>query len=247
MHLLIDGQALQTPSSRLRGIGRYASNLLRALAIARPNWRIEVVQNHSLPPIAGDDLAGRPVLSFKPPAPADRQHQEINERYYADWLTARGPDGVLVLSHCEGWEALVPCFCGPRPHVFGIAYDLIPLLYPRHYLKSVGVARWYAHRFRHLLRSDALLAISEATARDVRALGGAQAPLVVNITGAVDPLFAPLSPRELTACAAQVRKRFNLDREFLLYVGAADYRKNLRGAIRAFAALPGECLSLIHI
>jgi glycosyltransferase involved in cell wall biosynthesis len=241
MHLLIDGQALQTPSSRLRGIGRYSSNLLRALVAARPHWRIEVVQNNTLSPIANEDLAGRPILSFHPPAPAGPRHQELNERYYADWLTARGADGVLVLSHCEGWEALVPSFCGPRPRVFGIAYDLIPLLYPERYLKDFGVARWYAHRFRHFLKSDVLFAISEATARDVRLLGEEQTPRVVNIGGAVDPLFAPLSPNELASTAARVRQCFGLWREFLLYVGAADYRKNLEGAIRAFGTLPADC------
>ncbi|HEY7312548.1 MAG TPA: glycosyltransferase family 1 protein [Gemmataceae bacterium] len=240
MHLLIDGQALQTSSSRLRGIGRYSSNLLRALAVARPDWRIEVVQNRALPPVPDDDLAGLPVLNFPPPLPAANEHREANERYYADWLTARGSDGVLVLSHCEGWEAVVPWFCGPRPHVFGIAYDLIPLLYPEHYLTDYGTSNWYAHRFRHLLRCDALLAISEATARDVRTLGGEQAPPVVNIAGAVDPLFAPLSPEEMAACAEPVRQRHGLKREFLLYVGALDYRKNVRGAIRAFGALPVE-------
>ena len=241
MHLLIDGQALQTSSSRLRGIGRYSSNLLQALAAARSHWRIEVVQNNALPPIAPEDLAGRPVLTFHPPAPGSLRHQELNERYYADWLTARGADGVLVLSHCEGWEALVPSFCGPRPRLYGIAYDLIPLLYPERYLKDFSVSRWYAHRFRHLLKCDVLFAISEATARDVRFLGAEQTPQVVNIGGAVDPLFEPLSAEALASCAAHVRQCFALKREFLLYVGAADYRKNLEGTIRAFGALPADC------
>jgi glycosyltransferase involved in cell wall biosynthesis len=238
VHLLIDAQPLQTPGSRLRGIGRYSSNLLRALAAARPDWRIEVVQNAALPSIADDDRDGLPVLSFQPPLSQQGEHLEVNERYYADWLTARGADGVLLLSHCEGCEAVVPSFCGRRPRVFGIAYDLIPLLYPQHYLTDLGIARWYAHRFRQLLDSDALLAISEATARDVRTLGGEQAPPVVNIGGAVDPLFAPLPADELIARAARLRERFGLKRAFILYVGALDYRKNLRGALRAFAMLP---------
>jgi glycosyltransferase involved in cell wall biosynthesis len=241
MHLLIDGQALQTSSSKQRGIGRYSSNLLRAMAEARPSWQIRVVQNGILPPIAAADLYGLPVLSFRPPLGGDILYRDFNERYYADWLTAQGADGVLLLSPCEGWEAIVPAFCGARPRVFGIAYDLIPLLYPEQYLSDLGSARWYAHRFRHLLRCDALLAISEATAHDVRTLGGEEAPLVVNIGGAVDPLFAPLAPAELAARARQVRKRFDLHREFILYVGAPDYRKNLQGAIRAFGALPRDC------
>lgn len=240
MHLLIDGQALQTPSSRLRGIGRYSSNLLRALVAARPGWRIELVQNAALPPVAEDDRAGLIVRTFTPPLPARNDHREANERYYADWLTAQAADAALILSHCEGWEAVVPWFCGPRPHVFGIAYDLIPLLYPEQYLTDYGTSNWYAHRFRHLLRCDALLAISEATARDVRRLGAEEAPPVVNIAGAVDPLFAPLPPEELAACAGPLRCHHELEREFILYVGALDYRKNLRGAIHAFAALPAE-------
>jgi len=238
MHLLLDGQALQTSSSRQRGIGRYAGNLLRALAVARPKWRMEIVQNSALAPIAANDRNGLPILSFQPPLPLHADHHEINERYYADWLTAQGADGVLVLSYCEGWEAVVPSFCGPRPRLFGIAYDLIPLRFPQHYFRDVATLRWYALRFRQLLQSDALLAISEVTARDVRTLGGSDAPLVVNIGGAADPLFAPLSPNELTARARQVRKRFGLHRDFILYIGAPDYRKNLHGAIRAFAALP---------
>jgi glycosyltransferase involved in cell wall biosynthesis len=241
MHLLIDGQALQTSSSRLRGIGRYASNFLRGLAAVRPNWRIEVVRSSALPPIAADNLHGLPLLSFQPPLPLHFDHHEINERYYADWLTAQGADGVLVPSFCEGWDAIVPTFCGPRPRLFGIVHDLIPLLYPEHYLPDFEASRWYAHRFRQSLQCDALLSNSEATARDVRTLGGAAAPRVVNIGGAVDPLFAPLPPSELAARSGEVRKRFGLQREFLLYVGAPDYRKNLRDAIRAFAALPAEC------
>jgi glycosyltransferase involved in cell wall biosynthesis len=237
MHLLIDGQALQTSSSRQRGIGRYSSNLLRALALTRPGWRIEVVQNTALTPIAAEALNGLPVLSFQPPLGLRVENREVNERYYADWLSARGADGVLVLSHCEGPEAVVPWFCGARPRVFGIAYDVIPLLYSEHYLGDFATAHWYAHRFRHLLRCDALLAISEATARDVRTLGGDEAPLVVNIGGAVDPLFAPLPPSDLAVRGRQIRERFGLHRDFLLYVGAPDYRKNLLGAIRAFAAL----------
>lgn len=240
MHLIIDGQALQTPSSRQRGIGRYSINLLRTLAKVRPEWRMEVVGNTALRPLTSDVTAGLPVIDFPPPLSATAAHREINERYYADWLTARGPNAVLILSYCEGWDAVVPSFCGPRPRVYGIAYDLIPLLYPKHYLQSTEVCRWYAHRFRQLLDADALLAISAATARDIRILAGENGPHVVNITGAVDPLFAPLSSFVLVHYERQLRKRYGLHREFLLYVGATDYRKNLMGALRAFAALPAE-------
>jgi glycosyltransferase involved in cell wall biosynthesis len=240
MHLLIDGQALQTSSSRQRGIGRYASNLIRGLAVVRPDWRIEVLESSALTPIAADNRHGLPILSFQPPLPPHFDHREINERYYADWLTAQGADTVLVPSFCEGWNAVLPSFCGPRPRLFAVVHDLIPLLYPDHYLPDLHTFQWYAHRSRQLLQCDALLSNSEATARDARILGGPTAPQVVNIRGAADPLFSPLPPSELAARAHKIRKRFDLHREFVLYVGAPDYRKNLHGAIRAFAELAVE-------
>jgi len=241
MHLLIDGQALQTSSSRQRGIGRYACNLLRGVATVRPDWRIEVVQNRALPPIAVDNLHGLPVLSFQPPLPPAIDFQEINERYYADWLTAQDGDSVLMPSYCEGWEAVMPRFCGRRPRLFAVVHDLIPLLYPEHYLSDLNASRWYAQRFHQLLQCDALLSNSKATAQDVRTLGGSAAPPVINIGGAVDPCFAPLSENELVDHVRAVRERYGLQREFILYVGAPDYRKNLQGAIHAFAALPARC------
>ena len=89
MHLLIDGQALQTASSRYRGIGRFGRNLLRALVIARPSCASKMVQNSAVAPLAADDRNGLPVLSFHPPLPLHRDNHEVNERFYADWLTAR--------------------------------------------------------------------------------------------------------------------------------------------------------------
>jgi glycosyltransferase involved in cell wall biosynthesis len=247
MHLLIDGQALQTSSSRQRGIGRFACNLLRGLVAVRPDWRIEVVQNSVLPPIAVDNLHSLPVVSFQPPLPPSIDFQEINERYYADWLTAQDADSVLMPSYCEGWEAIMPRFCGRRPRLFAVVHDLIPLLYPQHYLSDLNASRWYAQRFHQLLQCDALLSNSQATAQDVRTLGGAAAPPVINIGGAGDPCFAPLSENESLDRVRIVRERYGLHREFILYIGAPDYRKNLQGAIRAFAALPAECRASLDL
>jgi glycosyltransferase involved in cell wall biosynthesis len=192
-------------------------------------------------PIAADNLHGLPVVSFQPPLPPYIDFQEVNERYYADWLTAQGADSVLMPSYCEGWEAIMPRFCGRRPRLFAVVHDLIPLLYPEHYLSDLNASRWYAQRFHQLLQCDALLSNSQATAQDVRTLGGSAAPPVINIGGAVDPCFAPLSENELVDRVRAVREGYGLQREFILYVGAPDYRKNLQRAIRAFAALPAEC------
>ena len=113
MDLLIDGQALQTPDSRHRGVGRYGRNLLAALAAARPRWKMAVVQNEQLEPIAGN-LGGLPVLPLRPPLTPEPSHAEANARYYADWLCAWAPRRILLLN-CFEWKAIKPTFVGPRP------------------------------------------------------------------------------------------------------------------------------------
>jgi glycosyltransferase involved in cell wall biosynthesis len=238
MHLLVDVQALQTPSSRARGIGRYSRDLLAGLAACRPGWCIEAVQNVALPPIAPGLLPdGMARHDFKPPFPLVVDRNEASERYYADWLTARAPDAVLVLSWFED-QAVLPWFEGPRPPLFGILYDLIPVRFEGQYLSERGALARYARSFRQLLQSDCLLAISGATAADLGRLLRPPLPRVVPIGGAPSPAFAPHPPDVLARLRDQLRAKFRLGRDFILYVGGTDPRKNLTGAMAAFAALP---------
>src|SRR5713226_2880693 len=124
MDLLIDGQALQTPSSAHRGIGRYARNLLRALGIACPTWKITVVQNSRLPAIDPGQIAGLSIISFDPPLRMEKANATANELFYGDWLCAQHPDGILLPSIFER-EGILPSFIGPRPKLACVLYDLI--------------------------------------------------------------------------------------------------------------------------
>lgn len=237
MYLLIDGQPLQT-LSRTRGIGRYSSNLVAALREVRPEWRIEVVHSTHLPPLDPRPLAGCRLRTFEPPFFNDSDHADANERYYGDWLTSLDPDAMLLLNFFEG-EAWVPRFTGPRPPLFGILYDLIPLLFPEHYLRRTPADHGiYAGRLRQMAAADGLLAISEASARDFRQLLPPPRPRILAIGGAAEPSFAPHSQAELQGYRTRLKHRFGLDRDFILYVGGPDFRKNLHGAMEAFAALP---------
>jgi glycosyltransferase involved in cell wall biosynthesis len=237
MHLLVDIQALQTPSSRVRGIGRYSRNLLAGLAAVRPGWRLELVQSTHQPPADPDRLDGLPVTSFAPPLPFDPEKKQANEQYYGDWLTARGADAILLCSAIER-EAVVPEFTGPRPPLYTILYDVIPLLFADHYLADPVTCSRYARGIRQLLQADCLLAISQSAADDACRLFAEPRPRVVSIGGACDPGFAPHGRAELQRFRDAFREKFGLEREFLLYVGGFDHRKNMGGAMRAFAALP---------
>jgi glycosyltransferase involved in cell wall biosynthesis len=242
MDLLIDGQALQTPSSACRGIGRYARNLIRALSIARPSWNITVVQNDRLPPIEAHALRGLPLLSFRPPFALEEKNAEANELCYGDWLRAQHPGCVLISSAFER-EGVMPWFVGSRPALACVLYDLIPLVFPERYLADPAALASYARHLRRLAAADLVLSDSEASARDFRRFLPEAHGNLINIRGATDSAFAPLSKDKLATAIAALGRRIRLEREFLLYVGGDDFRKNVSGALHTFAALPAACRS----
>jgi glycosyltransferase involved in cell wall biosynthesis len=239
MYVLIDGQALQTPGSRHRGIGRYAGNLIAGLAAARPAWRFEVVENAALPPIARDTVGNCGLCRFRPPLPFDLEDRDANERYFGDWISARAPDVVLEPSFFE-YHAVVPQFTGTGPPLFGVLYDLIPLLFQGAYLAAPQARSSYARRLRQALTADCLLAISQASANDFNRLIPGPRPEVVAIGGAPDWALIPYPEDELACRREALRQSFGLEREYILYVGGGDWRKNLGGALESYSALPPE-------
>jgi glycosyltransferase involved in cell wall biosynthesis len=239
MHLLIDAQAVQSPEARGRGIGRYVRNLIQAIDRARPNWRVELVLSSHLPSPRPDDLPARPVQRFHPPMQEPKAWSAVSACLYADWLCSRQPDAVLLTSCFDpDPRVVVPHFLGSRPQVAGLLYDLIPLLFAPHYICEPNDAAMYAWRLRRLLEMDSIMAISEASADDLRSLCPDVSERIVTIGGACDPTLAPFGDEELAHARQVLATKFSVRKEFILYVGGFDYRKNLLGAIRAFACLP---------
>lgn len=237
MFVLFDALPLQTESSRSRGIGRYCANLLAGLRAARPHWNLRVLVHDYLPEPTSAVLGRLPVEKFRPLLPVRRETRTANELHFADAIAEMKPDWVLHPSvfECDG---LVPQYGSSRPRVASVLYDLIPLRFPHAYNLASSDAVGYGRSFRAARSSDLLLAISEATAADGRDLLGPGAPPVVNIRGAADPSHEPLPPDQFAAAVPAVRAKYGLKRPFVLYVGGYDPRKNLPGAIAAFAAIP---------
>jgi glycosyltransferase involved in cell wall biosynthesis len=86
----------------------------------------------------------------------------------------------------------------------------------------------------HLKQADLLLSISESS-RNESIQHGLQTPeRVVNISTAVDIAFARIQ----ATSATELRSKFSISEDYLLYTGASDPRKNLPRLIEAFARLP---------
>ncbi len=240
MHVLVDAQAVQSPATRERGIGRYSRSLITALAVARPSWDIEIVESEHLdPPALGRAFPRIPVRRFLPPLPAELANAAANERYYADWLTAQCPDAILLLN-CFDSATLAPKFRAWRPRLLTVLYDLSQLVFHRRYLQGERVLTTYGERLRMLLASDRILTLSEATAHDLQLATDGEMPPVEVICGAADPAFVPFCDNDLNRYRGQLAKEYDLDREFLLCVGGGDFRKNIPGVVEAFATLPAD-------
>jgi glycosyltransferase involved in cell wall biosynthesis len=229
MKVLIDVQALQSPLSRERGIGRYACGLLQALRDCRPAWEITAVANDSLPPFGG--LNNCRNCLFKPPLPCTPDTKEVNTRFYGDWLTGQSPD-VVILLHTQDEYLLLPRFDGPHPRIACVLYDVIPLLFANQYLRNKRVRSGYADGFRALLGCHDIMAISRSSANDFQRIAPECGNRLTVIGGGVDPYFSPGPAGEESA-----PNRLPIGENFLLYVGGFDFRKNWQTAMEAYASL----------
>src|SRR2546426_8015158 len=112
-------------------------------------------------------------------------------------------------------------------------HDVAPLLWPGHYLRLPYSRLGHAWQYALARRADAVIAVSEATRRDVVERLGVPEERVTVIPEAVDDAFAPPTRDEARRI---VRERFAIPARYVLYVGQFDPRKNVHGLLRAFAS-----------
>jgi glycosyltransferase involved in cell wall biosynthesis len=245
MHLLFDGQSLQSPYSKGRGIGRYAYSLLASLRLVRPEWRISVVELAHLPRADRERLpAGLlferldlPMLDHRL-----RINRWFNDRAYGDWL-ADHPADAFLSAHSFEFDGVHPLYGERRPPTVVVLYDLIPQRFDDVYLADGPFRDFYTARLRQTCDADLLLAISRWTARDFQELQSAGPARVTTIGGAPDPSFQPLEAAQLREVENAVRGKFGLTRDFILNPSGQCWRKNSRGALLAYAQLPEDLRS----
>ncbi len=92
----------------------------------------------------------------------------------------------------------------------------------------------YGYSVRH---ADRVIAISEATKRDVMELYGVPEERIRVIRQGCSPIFSQTASPERRR---EVRERYRLPHRFLLQVGTIEQRKNLETSIRALSAMPDE-------
>ncbi len=251
MRIVIDMQGAQT-ESRHRGIGRYTLSLALALVKIKGDHEIILALNglfsDSIEPIrkAFDGVipqenikvwsAAGPLSAEFPEHKIRRQAVELLRESFIKGLQ---PDFVLVTSLFEGFKEDFTCSIGNLLETVPTAvilYDLIPLLDPKTYLPTPSLARWYWEAIETFKKADLLLAISNSSKNEAVEHLPFSDQDITTIYAGVDESFCQIEISEAEKTA--FKEKFQITKEYLLYLGAADDRKNHIRLIEAYAGLP---------
>jgi glycosyltransferase involved in cell wall biosynthesis len=251
MRIVIDMQGAQS-ASRFRGIGRYTLGFVQGVVRHRGEHEIILALSGLLPEsIEGIRAAFRGLLPSEnirvwyAPGPTaefggNDAAREVAELIREAFLASLKPDLIHVTSMFEGYVDDSVTSVGRLDLATPVSvclYDLIPLLNPDHYLKpNPRYEEYYWRKVRSVEHAKCFLAISGSSQREAQQYLNVPAGHVYNISSAIEPSFVPLDIDAATA--AKLRARFGLTREFLLYTGGADERKNLQRLVQAYSKLP---------
>jgi glycosyltransferase involved in cell wall biosynthesis len=254
MRIVIDLQGAQS-GSRHRGIGRYSLALAHAMVRNRGNHEVIIALNglfpDSIEAIRADfdgKLPQQNIVVWNAPGPvhhldpANTWRRHAAELIRETFMASLQPDIIHITSLFEGFDDNSVNSIGLSTDALPTAvtfYDLIPLLQSEVYLTPHPVfAKFYKEKLAFLKQADIYLAISESARQESIDFLDASPEQAVNIGAAVDDHFRPVKISEDQESA--LRKRFGLNRQFLMYSGATDERKNHLRLIKAFSLLPAN-------
>lgn len=208
MHIAIDAR---TVTPHFPGIGRYVSNLLRALPpIMAPGEELTVLVQPDAP---ADDKA---TIRVRGGPFSLRQQWEVPRalhRLRADVYHST----YFLMPYRPGLSTVLT------------VYDLIPILYPEAVSRR---ARWlFPYLLRLALRAaQRVIAISTATKEDLYRVAEVPENRIDVIPLAPDPRFVP----QPGSVIARLRERLGLPSRYALYVGSNKPHKNLARLIEAW-------------
>ena len=224
LHIVIDARRI-----RDFGIGTYIRSLAHALgAIDRTN-RYTLVS-------APEDvrtLSGLPP-NFRSAVYKRSDTDLVDNLAFPLFLRGLSPD----LTHIP--LNRVPLFM-PRPYVVTI-HDMANLLYPEA-KPDFRMHYWRYHFRRGLERATRVMAVSDATKRDVEKLLAAPPGRIRRVYNAPDPGFLEDTHATGAEDRRRIMERYQIAHPFLLYAGNIRRHKNVPRLVEAFAVVRGQLAS----
>jgi glycosyltransferase involved in cell wall biosynthesis len=227
LRVALDARALDLPYLRGQGIGRYTAALLDALGpVSRErDGELVVMRTGGASSPFAEEGPGPQVESWRVWRPDVPDWLAIAcEQPLLRWDLRRTRAQVL---HSSSIYRAVPA--PGLPSVVAL-HDVIPLLFPKDYMRS-GLL--YRLMYATARRADLLLTVSERARRDIVAHLDVAPESVVVVPGAAHARFRPTPP------GAELLGRLGFPLSYVLYVGGLaehDPRKGVEELIDAFAA-----------
>jgi alpha-1,3-rhamnosyl/mannosyltransferase len=206
----MDGRPLQGASS-VRGIGSYERGLLSGFAeLADPPQVSLLLSAHAEPPA---EVTSTVLPSTRRIPVIHPTLQPIADTVFvARALRGARADLYHAIEFGQPLRTRLP--------VVVTVHDLIPFVLPRDY---PWVRRARVLGLRLLRHADAVIAVSDATRRDILRLTRTDPGRITVIPEGIGPAFRPAT----ADAVARLREKLRLERPFLLAVGTFDPRKRI--------------------
>ncbi|HTW97713.1 MAG TPA: glycosyltransferase family 1 protein, partial [Acidimicrobiales bacterium] len=228
--LAVELSALQSPTTRRRGIGRYALGWCRAVEEAAPGLIGRYVLDPGLPPLPGEaaDLVASGKVRYRDAS--DALPAEVRVLHTFALLD-------LEVPLAQAWPD------GPGEDLLRsvTVFDCIPALDPAVQLADPLQRRRYFARFQLCRAADQLEVLSASVRRDLERLLGVPAGRIVLAGCAPDRRFVPPGRRDQARDAA-IAATPGLERPYVLAPSGSHPRKNNEALVRAWARLPERLL-----
>jgi glycosyltransferase involved in cell wall biosynthesis len=215
LHIVIDVRRV-----RDFGIGTYIRNLTRALSALDADNRYTLIAH----PHDAGELAGLgPNFRIAPFEISDKGLK--HNLSFPSFLKSLNASLYHIPLNSVAWAM-------PRPYVVTI-HDMSSLLFPprRDFRYSLHQQRYR----RGVMRAARVIAVSNATRRDLESILHLSAERLSTIYSAPDPAFT--SFRDDPAQQRQILDRYSINYPYILYAGTVRVHKNVPRLVEAFAVL----------
>jgi glycosyltransferase involved in cell wall biosynthesis len=206
------------------GIGTYIRSLLQALGV------IDTTNRYTLVSRPGDvrALSGLPE-NFGISIYARKDGSHLDNLLFPMYLRGLSPDLVHIPLN------RVPLLM-IRPYVVTV-HDLANLFFEMEEYSRLRIQLRRYRLNRGLLRASRVIAVSEATRRDVEKLAGVEPHRMRLVYNAPDPGFLAADGAEAREERRRIMERYQIQHPFLLYAGNIRRHKNVPRLVEAFAVV----------
>lgn len=261
MKLLLDLQLLQSDLI-YHGIGKFTYEIAKGLLHLNPE-HTSILLHHNFTPqtqkLLQSDLPLPKIHLFHSPGFTNypQIYSSFPKNYQEIWslyellleyrLTELTPD-LYISFYLYSLDNLTSLAKLPKPFpTILFFYDLIPFLFPEHYLDNPFAKAFYEYKFKETPKADFYFAISHCTKKDLQDLAKVPEDSVEVVYPGCAEHFRELEITEKLRFSHHFQTKYGITHFILYNPSSGDWRKNLKPLIRAFSNLPPELLSKYHL